>query len=27
LLSLVLLALSIAVLFLLRGRWLSPRRA
>ena len=27
LLSLVLLALSIAVLFLLRGRWLSPRRS
>lgn len=27
LLSLILLALSIAVLFLLRGRWLSPRRA
>jgi molybdate transport system permease protein len=27
LLSLVLLALSVAVLFLLRGRWLSPRRA
>jgi molybdate transport system permease protein len=26
LLSLVLLALSIAVLFLMRGRWLSPRR-
>jgi len=26
LLSLILLALSIAVLFLLRGRWLSPRR-
>ncbi|MBV8161249.1 MAG: molybdate ABC transporter permease subunit, partial [Acidimicrobiia bacterium] len=27
LLSLVLLALSIAVLVLLRGRWLSPRRS